>query len=919
MQQAEENAGLWWRFVRQAIPLAVRPQLELAQAQRLVRLTPAVAAGHLSCSAVLAIVFGPATGYFATILWLAAIWILAGHQLKRWYRRQGASLPLTSAGGVIRRAVLRAGILGLIWGGGSILFFPADAHHLQVFLTLAVGGMAAGATAILATTPAVALAFMAPCVLPITARLLATGETVQAASASLLALYFTALVFAVGLIYRDFVASKVVEIERDRLAQELRRESDSLERRVGERTQELSESNRRLRQEIGERRRAEAALAEREARYRLLFEAAPIPIREVDLSAAMAMIGALGIADTARFDAYIDGHDDFVRACGRAVRVIDVNEQGLRLHQASSKEAYLEQVTATMSDASVQLLGRLLKLLYRGERSIAAEGMMLRPDGSERSIMISGSVVPGHEASYDRVLLCTVDMTERVEAEAALERGRETLQALIEHGSDLILSYDWDGRVTFESPSIGRILGYPGGSLRERPFAELVHQEDRALYQSVFRQVMETRGKPVTATVRARHLDGGWRKLEAVFTGLRDGGPIDGVIANLRDVTERDAIEQQLRQAQKMEAVGQLTGGVAHDFNNLLAVVLGNLELLEERVAQDPTSSRHVADAIVATYRGSDLTNRLLAFARKQMLDPVVLDLNDLVKQDLELIRRLLDETIEVATELCAEPLITRIDRPQFSAAMINLAINARDAMPAGGKLTISTERLHGPGGSAASCLEVAVTDSGQGIPDHVLPRVFEPFFSTKEFGKGSGLGLSMVFGFVNQSGGKVAIESAVGRGTSVRLRFPALDQAARGELVADAPQAIEHGPHKGRVLLVEDNEMLRALTARSLEVMGFTVDGAPNGVLALDKLMAEGEYALLITDIKLPGGMLGDEIVRAARRLRPTLPVMLISADLDAATLAADALGTCAFLPKPFTRVDLARQIGKLLDESPG
>jgi len=410
-------------------------------------------------------------------------------------------------------------------------------------------------------------------------------------------------------------------------------------------------------------------------------------------------------------------------------------------------------------------------------------------------------------------------------------------------------------------------------------------------------------------------LDRGFLVRDAEGVALR-------MVGSMLDVTRQRALEEQLRQAQRLDALGNLTGGVAHDFNNLLAVIIGNAELMTDELTLDASARGHLEVILAAAGRGAELTGRLLAFARLHPLAPKVVDVNRLLNNMEDLLRRLLGAPVEVILDLSEEELPALIDGPQLENAILNLCINARDAMPLGGRLGLATACM-GRAALAAARLDVppgdyvtvTVTDIGIGMPADVASRAFEPFFTTKAFGKGSGLGLSMVFGFVSQSRGHVRITTAPGKGTSVTLYLPRSDQAVE-EVGPDISAALPAG--RGRVLLVEDDSSLRQTATAQLQRLGYEVVSAANGEAALEAVRREASLDLLFTDIVMPGRLNGHQLAREAMALRPSLRVLLTSGyQANAAPEAQELEGGFRLLPKPYRLADLARSIRQLLDPS--
>jgi PAS domain S-box-containing protein len=400
------------------------------------------------------------------------------------------------------------------------------------------------------------------------------------------------------------------------------------------------------------------------------------------------------------------------------------------------------------------------------------------------------------------------------------------------------------------------------------------------------------------------------------------------VRASISDITERKAAEAQraeleatLAQAQKLDAIGQLTAGVAHDFNNMLAVILGNAELLEGELGAD---NPQLATVVRAAKCGAELTQRLLAFSRKQVLSPEIINANKLISDITGLLRRTLEEHIDIETVTAAGLWNCETDPAQLENALVNLAINARDAMPDGGKLTIETANARFDDDYAAAQAEVtpgqyvmlAVTDTGSGIPPNQIEHVFEPFYTTKEVGKGSGLGLSMIYGFVKQSGGHVTVYSEEGEGTTIKLYLP---RSTATEAVERKPVTDEVPVAPGEtVLVVEDDPDLRTLSVALLSNLGYQVMEAATGPAALEQLGSTTRVNLLLTDVVLPGGMNGRELAAEVEQCAPGIPVLYMSGYAEDAITHHGRLDPDAeLLQKPFSRADLARAVRKILDGS--
>jgi signal transduction histidine kinase len=414
-----------------------------------------------------------------------------------------------------------------------------------------------------------------------------------------------------------------------------------------------------------------------------------------------------------------------------------------------------------------------------------------------------------------------------------------------------------------------------------------------------------------------------WLCADGQYRALQDQGvlapPSDDpnapreIFGVILDATDRKSLEEQLVQARKMEAVGQLTGGVAHDFNNLLTVVLGNIDMLARKEEESERRARRIDAIRQAAERGRDLTRQLLAFSRRQHLSPVTLEVGGLIREFASLMRQAVGEAVTIDLQLPEGPLNAHVDPTQLETALLNLAVNARDAMPDGGRLAISL--WHEPAEVGLGHAVIEVRDSGVGMSPQVRERVFEPFFTTKEVGKGSGLGLSQVYGFVRQSDGEVRVESTVGEGTAFQILLPAT--AARAQAVTADPRPTQVEGGSEHLLLVEDDPTVLALTLDVLTGLGYQVKTATNAAEALEVLQGDPAIDLLFTDVVMPGGVSGVGLARTARELRPGLRVLLTSGFIGETQVKEGA--EFPLLDKPYETPALAAMLRQLLDEPRG
>ena len=502
---------------------------------------------------------------------------------------------------------------------------------------------------------------------------------------------------------------------------------------------------------------------------------------------------------------------------------------------------------------------------------------------------------------------------EKALAERALRHTEARQEAILQSLPIVFTSRTLEPPYTalFVSDSIQAITGFPAEQFLSDPEFALsrIHPEDVERVRQAFEDASRT-GR-YSCEFRWLCADGQYRVLQdqGVLAPALEVGPRE-LFGVLLDATDRRMLEEQLAQARKMEAVGQLTGGVAHDFNNLLTVVLGNVDMMARKSEDDARRGRRIDAIRQAAERGRDLTRQLLAFSRRQHLSPVDLDVNDLIRDFAPLMRQAVGEAVTLDLGLTDGPLGAHVDPTQLETALLNLAVNARDAMPEGGTLSIRTELET----DAKDWAVVVVQDTGVGMPSDVRERVFEPFYTTKEVGKGSGLGLSQVYGFVSQSDGDVKLDSEPGVGSTFRLRLPLSDAPARTVQVVGARAEVVGGREK--VLLVEDDPTVLSLTYDLLTGLGYEVTTATHAAEALDVLQSPAEIDLLFSDVVMPGGISGVGLARTARELRPDLAVLLSSG------FVGDSAGMLdiefPLLDKPYETAALASRIRKLLDADP-
>ncbi|MDP2332982.1 MAG: PAS domain S-box protein [Reyranella sp.] len=622
----------------------------------------------------------------------------------------------------------------------------------------------------------------------------------------------------------------------------------------------------------------EAWLAESEENFRYLFQKSPLPM--------------------------------WVYSIG-TLKFLEVNQAAISIYGYSRDEF----LAMTLKDIRPpEDVGRLMQWLQQPwvQNLQAIDWRHCRKDGRILDVdLFLSDIEFGNEPAR---LSVSIDITARKEAERQTER-------IFETSKDLIHVTDSYGRFIRVSPSSFRMLGYRSEEMTGHSADEFIHPEDIALAREETRAAR--RGTGGEFRCRYVHKDG--HLVSMLWSGVWSERDRRYFFIG-RDTTEHDRTEGQLRQAQKMEAVGQLTGGVAHDFNNILMVIMANVDSLEEDEQLDLQLRNRVRRIAEATQRAADLTRQLLAFSRKQALQPRRTDINELVAATGKLLRRTLGEQVEIRSSLAADLWTAEVDRAQLEAALINLSINARDAMPDGGRLLVETCNTtldedyvaQTPDAAVGDYVMIAVTDTGKGMTADVLDKAFEPFFTTKESGKGTGLGLSMVYGFVKQSNGHVRIYSEPGRGTTVKLFLPRSDPAGEAGTVPTRPP-MPRGSE--RILVVEDDPQVRAVVVSQLQGLGYAAAEAPDGEAGLAALEAAAQpFDLLLTDVIMPGAMNGKALAEEAARRWPRMRIVFMSGYTEDAVIHHGRLDPgVLLLSKPFRRAELAQMLRRALDGGAG
>jgi PAS domain S-box-containing protein len=649
----------------------------------------------------------------------------------------------------------------------------------------------------------------------------------------------------------------------------------------------------KIARDITERRQAAEQLRLSETKFRALFADNPLPIWAFDR---------------------------------KTLQFVEVNRAAIAAYGYSREEFAAMRVTDIRPPEDVRSFLATLDVAKPAHRSAGEWRHRLR-DG--RIIDVSVTALDIELDGRAVTLAVPVDITERKKAQESLRESEQMGRGIIDSALDAFVQMDEAGRITEWNAQAETVFGWRRSEAIGRLVADLIvppeHRDGHTSGLAHFLAGGTGRLLGRRLEIDAMRRDGKEAKpirVELAVTALRRRS---GHVFNafIRDVTERTAAEERLRQAQRLEAVGQLTGGVAHDFNNILTVITGTIDILADAVANEAQLAAVARMIDDAAHRGAELTQRLLAFARRQPLQPRETDINVLIVETARLLRASLGEQVEIESMLDADAWPALIDPSQLSTALLNLAVNARDAMPGGGKLTLETGNVvldeayasHNPDVRPGPYVLIAVSDTGSGIPAAIRDKVFEPFFTTKEVGKGTGLGLSMVYGFVKQSNGHIKIYSEEGHGTAIKLYLPRVSGGAERPVDAVAAPPLALGSEN--VLVVEDDDLVRDYVLQQLRSLGYAATAATNGPQALALIDAGAEFDLMFTDVVMPGNMNGRELAEEAVRRRPAIKVLYTSGYTESAIVHHGRLDpNVLLLAKPYRKSDLARMVRLALDQ---
>ena len=803
--------------------------------------------------------------------------------------------------------LLTLAVSGMVWGSAAIFLFPPDSIGHQVFIVFVLGGMVAGSVGVFSVVISAFFAFSIPALLPVMIVLFSLNDKIHVTMGFMLLLFWMimlltakslnqTLITSLGLKHEniDLVSGLQDEIEeRRKIEKELLRKNEEIEAIVEARTRELKDSNKKLIEEIEVRKNAENAFRESEERYRILANNVTDVIWTRDMNLDLTYISPSIL-----------------------------KQQGYTPEEA--KYRTLEEV---LTADSLKLIHDVFEEELEIERNSRADKLRSRTieiearckDGSTKWTEAKVSFLRNRGGKPIGIIGVTRDISERKQAEEALRASEEKYKNLVENINEVIYALDKNGIITYISPAIYTILGYDSSEIAGRFFTEFIYIEDLSRQKERFKKILS--GTAGQDEYRLVNKSGEIRWVQASDMPILEKNQITGMRGVLSDITESKRLQFQLQQARKMESFGTLAGGIAHDFNNILGIIIGNIELAMDEVPKRNPAHLNLEEVLEASLRARDVVHQLLSFARKTKLEKRPVNIAAILQKSLKLLRSSIPASIELRQNISEDVDTTLANPTQINQILINLSTNAHHAMPHGGVLEISLKNVvldeediaRYPDLIPGRYVNLKVHDTGHGIPAQEMHRIFDPYFTTKEVGKGTGMGLAVVHGIVKSHEGAISVESEYGRGTTFDIFFPAVEIHA--VLDTETEGVLPTGNE--RILFIDDEESILFAGQHQLERLGYRVETRKNPVegLALFR-MDPNRFDLVITDMTMPK-MTGDVLAQEFLKIRPGLPIILstgFNEKID--EKKAEGIGIRQYIEKPLNKRILATVVRKALDE---
>ena len=677
--------------------------------------------------------------------------------------------------------------------------------------------------------------------------------------------------------------------------------------------------NRRLKREITVREKAEKALRQSEQRYRTLFENSPISLWEEDFSDVITHIDQLRRTGITDFKAYFDTHPHDLRHCSSLVKILNVNRTTLQLYGAENKEVFLKGLPIIFTDESLGAFKMELDALAKGKTECEVECINQTLRGERLLLKMRWAVAPGHEKTYAKILVSLIDFTETRQAELALRESEKRHRIVVENASEAIFIAQ-DDIIKFSNSKAQELSGYSKEALTKMPFIEMVHPMDRAMVLDRHRKRLD--GDKIPEIYSFRLLSRDQRELWVDLNVVRiewEGKP--ATLNFLRDMTDKKRLEKRLQQTQRMESIGTLAGGIAHDFNNILGVIVGNTELAMEELPQWNPAYRNLEQTRKACHRAVDMVKQILSFSRRSRSELMPINITPVVKESLQLLRASTPASIEIIRNIAGDIQTILADPTQIHQVIINICTNAIHAMAdESGTIQIVLKNVQidahmaaqNPDLTPGNHVRLHVSDTGCGMDPETLNRMFEPYFTTKDVGKGTGMGLYVVLGIVRGHHGAISVQSEPGKGTVFDIFFPVVSKEAVAEPETD--EAVPQGHEQ--VLIVDDEASLLITCREMLEKLGYGVNACADPLEALEQFKQNpAQIDLVITDMTMPR-MTGEKLGQELLKIRPDLPIIIATGYSKRINEeSALEMGFKGLIMKPLDRRNLAKAIREALD----
>jgi PAS domain S-box-containing protein len=803
--------------------------------------------------------------------------------------------------------ILTLAFSGIVWGSAAIFLFPSGSIGHQVFIAFVLGGMVAGSVGVFSVVISAFFAYSIPALLPMVIVFFNLNDEIHIAMSFMIFLFWLIMLLTAKSLNKTLVTSLSLKhenielvselqaeiVERRKIEKELLRKNEEIEGIVEERTSELKDTNKKLIKEIEIRTKAENAFRASEERYRLLADNVTDVIWTRDLNLNLTYISPSIL-----------------------------NQQGYSVEEAKNRT--LEE---SWTSDSFKLVRKVFEEEMEIEKSKKADLSRSRTievevnckDGSTKWTEAKMSFLRNQDSVPVGIIGVTRDITERRRAEQALRKSEEKYKNLVENIKEVIYTIDDSGIVTYISPAIKTILDYDSSEIIGRSFTEFIYSEDLLRQKERFERVLS--GPIGPDEYRLLSKSGEIRWVQTSSMPILEKNQTVGLQGVLSDITESKRLQSQLQQARKMESFGTLAGGIAHDFNNFLGIIIGNTELAMDDVPKWNPAYLNLEEILESSLRARDVVRQLLSFARRTQLEKKPVNIGKIMQESLKLLRSSIPTSIEIRQIIPKDIDTILANSTQLNQILINLSTNAHHAMPNGGILEVSLENVELDKNSAAQhpdlnpgrYVNLKVSDTGHGISSMEIDRIFDPYFTTKQVGKGTGMGLSVVHGIIRGHEGAISVKSKYGQGTTFSILFPVIEKqtAIETEPIKELPTGNE------KILLVDDEKSILFTGRNLLERLGYQVETRQNPIEALDLFRVDpNQFDLMITDMTMPN-MTGDKLVQEILKIRPDMPIILntgFNEKIDEEK--AKQIGIRQYIEKPFNRRILANVVREVLDE---